>query len=319
MNWGKSLVQIALTQKKCTQKELATLAGVSPTQITNWKNGADMSYAMVEKFREITQIGDIDPDLVVLAGSVKDAEKWIELFDFLGEAALLVSESPYPCDRLMPVSQEGLHLVISLIDELGIELPKPFPAELIVKNTKNVDWESKKIDHVLHGHPYSSFFYKLFKSFTELDGFFMAYCNDYYCETEYESEAGMDIELGLFDLAATKIGANLKIAPKYKQFEYKVKRDMTEAIKAYKQEILLAGKPLKAELLDLVNLSDERISYQLEKELFGFQEEKLHPDIYMNELLTSTRKINALMPLILKKLGISEDEVREAMNANGIH
>ncbi|RCS22100.1 hypothetical protein DUT91_20530 [Phyllobacterium salinisoli] len=44
-----------------------------------------------------------------------------------------------------------------------------------------------------------------------------------------------------------------------------------------------------------------------ELESLGRNSVRLHPDIYMNELLCGMRAINKIMPIILEKLGVSEE------------
>ncbi|MDR2209543.1 MAG: hypothetical protein LBE22_11295, partial [Azoarcus sp.] len=65
--------------------------------------------------------------------------------------------------------------------------------------------------------------------------------------------------------------------------------------------------PLGAELLNMVYDSPEELGLEAERESLGFNQGRLHPDIYMDELLTGMRVIHQVLPAILKKLGI-EDE-----------
>jgi hypothetical protein len=60
----------------CSQKGLALRLGVSPTQISKWKQGEYMSSDMEEKFRTIINSGDKSPSFVLSAGSLEAAKKW---------------------------------------------------------------------------------------------------------------------------------------------------------------------------------------------------------------------------------------------------
>ena len=49
------------------------------------------------------------------------------------------------------------------------------------------------------------------------------------------------------------------------------------------------------------------MSHEAEAESLGFNAGRIHPDIYMNELLVGMRVIHQVLPAILKKLGIEEE------------
>src|SRR6185437_11476369 len=92
---SQAFVQLALNELSCSQKELAVRLGVSPTQVTKWKNDEYMSTEMEDKFREITKIGDKDPEFVVMAGSLEQASKWERLIYFLADVIQEEAETGY--------------------------------------------------------------------------------------------------------------------------------------------------------------------------------------------------------------------------------
>src|SRR5438067_1945671 len=97
---SKAFVQLALEALSCSQKELALRLGVSPTQISKWKNGEHMSNEMEDKIRTMTDIGDKHPEFMLWAGSVEAANKWEKLIHFLAEEANENAETGYNADPL---------------------------------------------------------------------------------------------------------------------------------------------------------------------------------------------------------------------------
>lgn len=108
-------------------------------------------------------------------------------------------------------------------------------------------------------------------------------------------------------LAACKVEVKEEFAPKLGEFKREVTKDYKEWINIVKDRAFRAGVPLRAELLNLVYDSNDDLGHEAEAESLGFNASKVHPDIYMNELLVGMRVIHQVLPAILKKLGIDEE------------
>jgi hypothetical protein len=62
----------------------------------------------------------------------------------------------------------------------------------------------------------------------------------------------------------------------------------------------------------MVYESDEALGHEAERESLGFNSSRLHPDIYMDELLRGMRVIHQVLPAIMKKLGMEDFKLDES-------
>jgi hypothetical protein len=242
---------------------------VSPTQISKWKNGEYMSNDMEDKIRAMVNIGHKDPAFVSLAGSVEAANKWEKLIHFLAEAAYENAETGYNTDPLRDELDLLCWQTFNTLKNMGVDLPGMFPNEL------DIDYEEYSDDlwDLIDGNPYSSLIYKIYKSLTNVYGFHAAYVSNLVFDDELdlmETEAE-NIEPCLLDLAASKIDMEevQRLATEFREFRYRTKTEYEKWLNIVKERAFRAGVPLRAELLNMVSESDERLARRPRVRVWG--------------------------------------------------
>ncbi len=241
-----------------------------PTQISKWKNGEYMSSEMEDRIKKLTKIGDRSPAVVLWAGSIKNAEKWENLFH---ELAVMADENGETGYDAYPLKDEmGLlsWSTIRVLSDMGVAPPKNFPKELIDEE-RDVDWE------LVDENPYTDLIYKICKSLTDVYGFYVAYVDELISDNdELLGTAADNIEPCLLELAASKVeDIDEKFAPKFGKFRYGIRKQYTEWLTLVKDKSFRAGAPLRAELMNMVNDDHDSLGHIAESEALGFNAARL--------------------------------------------
>jgi hypothetical protein len=192
---------------------------------------------------------------------------------------------------------------LEVLMQIGVGLPHEVPTEL------DFDYESADEDQFLllvEGNPYSKLIYDLFLALNDVWGFYNAYIMELVFDDNLglENTGAENIEPCLIDLAACKLENNDNFMPKLVEFRHRTVKNYEEWINIVKDKAFRAGVPLRAELMELVTRDHEDLGQKAETESLGLNSARLHPDIYMNEILCSLRTIHQVLPAILEKLGI---------------
>ena len=74
-NSNSILIESVKKELNCNQKELAEKIGVSPTQISQWKKGEQMSFEKSDKLRDLIGLEYLDESLIDIVGSIENLKK----------------------------------------------------------------------------------------------------------------------------------------------------------------------------------------------------------------------------------------------------
>jgi len=313
--YSESLIKLALLNQKVTQKALAAQLKVSPTQISKWKSGEMMSLEMEDRVRQLAGIGERSPNLVYLTGGIEQADKWNNLINYLAAEAMEDSETGYYTDILMRDEDYLADRTIDILKEMGVKIPSEFPAEITILSDE-IDQDSgpdlTDAYEALMIIPIVNSISTAFHSANDVYGFYAAYISDLltFESTDFDPDDFTgQVYSELLAISFAKTGEQSQFSPTFNNFAYDTKKILTKLIDSIKMLAMHNNLPLKAELSDLISGNSGWLGHEAERESLGFNSERIHPDIYMNEILCSHRLIHQVLPIICKKLGITPEEL----------
>lgn len=304
---SSAYIDLAIKILKCTQKDLATRLNVSPTQISKWKKGEYISFDMQEKIKALLDIGDYEPEFILSTGSLKNAKKWGDLIQYIAELAYEGAETGYDTLPLQSEPELLIQNTADILENIGVKFPTEFPKTLDLDFKSDDESDQDAISDQIENNKICSIIFSIFEALNDVYGFYAAYMVDFFYDydLDLESTDACNIEPCLIELAASKIEPpSEEFAPNFKSFRYETIKSYKEWINIVKDKAFRAGIPLRAELMNLIYDSLPSIGHEAEAESLGINDSRIHPDIYMNELLTRMRLIHQVLPEIMKKLEI---------------
>ncbi|GAA5132918.1 helix-turn-helix domain-containing protein [Thalassotalea piscium] len=312
---SENAIKLALNKLGCTQKELAAKLSVSPAQVSKWKGGEYMSLDMEEKLGSLAGIGKRDPDLIVWTGGIEQADKWKKLICYLADSAIEEAETGYNTYTLIDEEDQRDLLcrqIMYIFRQVGIEIPQEFPSDLDFDY--ELDWEEnpEKFENLYSENSFSKLISKSFNALNDVYGFYAAYIEEILDDWDLGlmDTPACNIEPCLLELAFCKIAQESPSNPNFKSFKHETLSNYEEWIEIVKNKAFANRIPLKAELMNMVNEGHGVLGHEAEAESLGFNAGRLHPDVYMDEILKSHRLIHQVLPVICKKLGITEEELQ---------
>lgn len=309
---SENLLKLVLQNKRFTQKDLAQKLKVSPAQISKWKAGEYMSFDMENKMTSLAKIGERNPDVVYWTGGSEQADKWTRLITYLAADVSDYSECSYVSYPLEDEEDTLTWKVLHTLIESGANIPKVFPNDIDFDYDLEHEGNEELFDTLYYGNIYSSLIYECLKVLAKLYDFYAAYFNDLMNDDDLDlySTDACNIESCLFVLALAKVGKESEILCNFNTFRYETIKEYKKWVETVKHKAISNRVPLKAELMHLVSDEPESLVHEAEAEALGFNDSRLHPDIYMDEILKSMRLLHQVLPAICTKLGITEEELK---------
>ena len=320
---SKSIFDIALGHTKLTKAELAQNLGTSVAWLSKWANDGNFPFEVEGALDKMLGLEGLCLDLVEAAGSIEDARKWQHLFASLAEEACNSIETGFDMPTLLDDDNDLGSSVIRLLNDMGVEIPQEFPNELLEPEGDLVsDDEIEAWTLHLDEHPIVLLIRKIFAANINLLSFYFAFVQPLIDRKEHATrwaELGISqyvFEESLLDLAACNIGVPIEIAKNMGVFYHQTTVQFLGWLRTIKREAYAMGFAFEAEIMDLITNDVETLGQSAMGHVKTLGVLTGHPDMYIDDMSYKINAIHRVMPLILQKLGITEEDL-ESLHADG--
>ncbi len=314
METSKAWVELALNLLDCNQTELARKLSVSSSQISKWRAGDYISLEKIQKFRNLLSLEENrNPAVVLWAGSLEHEAQWTQLIKRLAADAASKVTGGSEADVLGLDDGVLSTKIVDTFSWMGVAPPKAFPQELLRDKSAESnlsdeasDSESEEFNVLIEANPYSRTIRAIFRSTIRVWAFYKAYIEEHFpADVSKEmDDAATELRDNIIALAAAQIkDVDERFAPNIHEFRRAITGKYKALLKEAKARAFREGKSLRAELMDLVSgdMEDSGGTADVEQ---GLNSDRLHPDIYMNELLVGMRLLHQVLPKVLEALNI---------------
>lgn len=283
-----NVIEQIIESQNLTQKDLAAQIGVSPTQITKWKQGETIPIAQENKLKEAFGLFGDNPKFSLLMGNDSDkAKAWYNLFEYF-------------YDEIDDFEVEGKIFVeyfLLTLSELGVTLPED--PNVINSESEDSPWFEFLSTHSYDYQKRIHWAYTYMCPDESLDDnnytLFNLYQNIYHCAGEVAlSKISPEI--------ITKLGASEN---KFRDFIRKTERESMGWISQLCENIFNKGVPLRKDYYRFVMDDPEELD---EDHFFDFEigySVDNFTSLSERKILTSLQELNERVKSLEEKIEFS--------------
>lgn len=298
------LAEIAKFNLGLTTKELASIFGVKKKVFRRWRDGVElMPPPVFFSLLDLADVSQADIEAASLVGSFEDAFRWGSLFYHLACEVIRESGEEHAIDAFEQELGDLTLRTLKLLHGLGVPLEFPETIDFDYEGGLHEDQET-----LLGEYQIVRLIREVYRSRIDILNFVDTFLPEFAFSEDFPlwDETGIDLEDLLMSLASTKISFEPSLASNWEIFSVNTVAAAMSVLSEIKRVAIVSGVPLEAELMDLVGKTHPELAEIADLHVAGENMNRVHPDIYTNEMLTGMRRFNKVLPEILKKLGIDE-------------
>lgn len=297
------------TQKLGSLTKLALELGIDEQQLKDWLNTSQPDLPeTISDALETLVLGNeyTSPSLLLAVGGVKEMGHWQNLIDALSSDALHRYLFDAPSTGITQDRYLLCERLLKALMHIGMKLPTEFPKSFLLKDSDSFD----ELEHLIDHDPYVVTLSLVLDAMVSMQSYYVAFFDELHNDSEYPFEYSVEWEAILVDLAVYQALKDDPLYPTLGQFQQKTIANTHAYIEALKSHAHRHRLALRAELLHLVTKDHEGLYDYTEAEMMGLFPPRIHPDIYVNEMIESQRLLHKVLPALCLKCGMTEEELR---------